>query len=117
MSLKVVVSLEYAVGKNSHTRHREMFFRPKNRVDISPKNSAQEEISSGWIFPRFVQVVGTILKNSSQGNVLQTHPGIGIGHFPKTLPRQELVIGFSLDTAGGEKLEKKLFQGKCFVEQ
>ena len=27
------------------------------------------------------------------------------------------MIGYSLDTAGGEKIKKKLFQRKCFVEQ
>ena len=38
------------------------------------------------------------------------------GNFPKTLPREEMVIGFSLDTAVGEK-SKKVFHGKCFVVQ
>ena len=94
-----------------------MFYRPTQELgrEISQKLFPGNK---KWLdFPGFVQMVGIILKNSSQGNVLQTHPGIGKGNFPKTLPRQALVIGFSLDTAGGEKLKKKLFQGKCFVEQ
>ena len=104
------------VGSGNHSQKlypRKCFTDPpRNGEGKFPKTLPREEIVAG-----FVQMLGIILKNSSQGNVLQTHPGIGKGNFPKTLPRQALVIGFSLDTAGGEKLKKKLFQGKCFVEQ
>ena len=81
------------------------------------KNSAQGR-NSGWIFPGFVQVMGsgTILKNSTQEYGLQTHPGFGKGNFPKTLPREEIVVGFSRICADGGNHSQKLFPRKCFTD-
>ena len=65
--------------KKSHTLPREMFLRSRTRGNFTPK--IRDSGKTYWLdFPWIVQL-GKILKNSSQGNVLQNQEWVG--EFPK----------------------------------
>ena len=102
---KAVVSSEYAVGENSHTPHKEMFY--SYWEGKLPKNSSQGR-NTYWIFPGHCRW-RNIYKPLSRDFFCRTRNRGG--NFPKTLPREEIVIAFFQDTAGGEKSKKKYSMG------